>query len=69
MLSTLLSNTPFAKVIGKFPGLPCAGEAEFPDLRLQERTHNKVDQKLLKISLGKATRQQFAFAVCGRMRV
>lgn len=69
MPSTLFSNIPFAKVIGKFPGLPRAGEAEFLYLCLRERMPNKVDQKLLKISLGKATRQQFAFAVCGRMRV
>lgn len=70
-LSTLFSDLPSAKVISMCPGLPCAGEAVFLDLGLRERErkHNKVDQKLFKISPGKATRQQFAFAVCGRTGV
>jgi hypothetical protein len=68
-LSTFFSSLPSAEVISMCPGLPCAGEAEFLDLCHRERRHTKVHQKLFKISPGKATRQQFAFAVCGRTGV
>lgn len=44
-------------------------QSSWSSLPQRERRHTKVDQKLFKISPGKATRQQFAFMVCGRTDV